>query len=526
MEPLLSAEETRKIDEYTSDVMGITTDILMECAARALAAEIQTENAGRGPVLLLCGVGNNGGDGMALARLLFERGFFVRLITVGSEKKATPLWMLQRERLDDIKEKSRVLNENQPRLIEHHIEGSFTKEDGDILSEFVKGAAMVVDALFGVGLSRPITGVCASLIDEMNKHIKARKDGELKVLAVDMPSGISADTGAVLGTALPTDVTVTFGYRKRGQILYPGAMYCKDVRIVDIGFADFYKSFGASECFSAGRELLENLPTRSADTNKGSYGKLLVVAGSPGMAGAALLSAKAGYRTGCGLVYVLTPEENRVIIQSQLPEAVYLKADEKLTEQILSGGYSAALIGPGLSETQQAGKLLYTALKTLSIPLVLDADALNLIAHDEGLKKAVKKYPHGVIMTPHRAEMARLLGLSIPELKSDPVKAARLLSDEFGCVCVAKDSRTVVYAKDRGAYICEAGNDGMATGGSGDVLAGIIGGLLAQRPGDVYSAAVLGVSVHAWAGDEAARRLGKRFMLAGDIIEGMREILR
>jgi NAD(P)H-hydrate epimerase len=272
-------------------------------------------------------------------------------------------------------------------------------------------------------------------------------------------------------------------------------------------------------------QLLGLLPKRQSDANKGTYGKLLVAAGSDGMAGAALLSAAAAYRTGCGLVYVLTPEENRVIIQSQLPEAVYLRRAGDVSER-LKDGYSAAVVGPGLSKCPESGALLKTVLETLQIPLVLDADALNLIAQDETLAEAVKHYSGGIIMTPHRGEMARLLRTDIGTLKADPVGTARVLAETFGCVCVAKDARTVVYAPGREVYVCTDGNDGMATGGSGDVLAGIIGGLLAQDGTDLYQTAVLGVYVHARAGDAAAARLGKRFMLARDIIEGMCEVLR
>jgi NAD(P)H-hydrate epimerase len=272
-------------------------------------------------------------------------------------------------------------------------------------------------------------------------------------------------------------------------------------------------------------QILKMLPKRQSDANKGTYGKLLAAAGSDGMAGAALLCATAAYRTGCGLVYVLTPEKNRVIIQSQLPEAVYLRRDGDVSEQLKSG-YSAAVVGPGLSKGPEAGALLKAVLETLQVPLVLDADALNLIAQDPTMSEAVKRYPGGIIMTPHRGEMARLLKTDIECLKADPVGTAKCLAEQYHCVCVAKDARTVVYAPGREAYVCTDGNDGMATGGSGDVLAGVIGGLLAQDGTDLYRTAVLGVYVHARAGDAAAARLGKRFMLARDIIEGMCEVLK
>lgn len=512
MEAVLTAGETRKIDVYTSEVCGISTAELMERAARAVEAEILAGDFFRKPVLVVCGMGNNGADGLALARMLVQRAMRVRLITVGKRGKATPLWRWQRENLQGVSE--------------YHIEGTFTEADRDAVQEKLSGTGLIVDAVFGVGLARPVAGVYAELIGLISASLAKSRQNRPMVLAVDMPSGISADTGAVLGTALCADKTVTFGYRKCGQLLYPGAAYCGELTVADIGFADFGAVFGRSACVTGDRTLLEKLPERRPDANKGSYGRLLVAAGSEGMAGAALLSAAAGYRTGCGLVYVLTPEENRVILQSRLPEAVYMRLDGTLRERLLQSSFLAAVIGPGLSKSAQAREELLAVLEILRVPLVLDADALNLIAEDEALSEAVKGYAYGVIMTPHKAEMARLLKMTIEELKKDPVGAARALSERFGCVCVAKDARTVVYGPGHSAYICTAGNDGMATGGSGDVLAGIIGGLLAQDPTDLYMTAVLGVSVHAWAGDGAAARLGTRFMLAGDIIEGMSEVLK
>lgn len=512
MEVVLTAEETRKIDTYTSTVCGIRTSELMERAARAVEAEILAGGLYEKPVLVVCGMGNNGADGLALARMLKDRDIGVRLITVGKHGKATELWKRQKENLKNV--------------FEYHIEGTFTETDRNAVQEKLEGTGLIVDAVFGVGLARPIAGAYAGLIRLISAFLAEKANNRPAVLAVDMPSGISADTGAVLGAALCADMTVTFGYRKCGQLLYPGADYCGKITVADIGFADFSQVFGRTACVTGDRTLLKKLPPREADTNKGSYGKLLVAAGSAGMAGAALLSATAGYRTGCGLVYVLTPEENRVILQSRLPEAVYMCPDQTLRERLTRSGFSAAVIGPGLSKDEQAREELLAALELLHIPLVLDADALNLIAEDEELSEAVKKYAYGVIMTPHRAEMARLLNMTIEELKKDPVGTAKALSERFGCICIAKDARTVVYGPGHSAYICTAGNDGMATGGSGDVLAGIIGGLLAQNPSDLYMTAVLGVSIHAWAGDMAAARLGTRYMLASDIIEGMSEILK
>ncbi len=272
-------------------------------------------------------------------------------------------------------------------------------------------------------------------------------------------------------------------------------------------------------------KLLDALPKRVKDSNKGTYGRLLVIAGSDGMAGAAVLAAEAAYRTGCGLVYVLTPEENRVIIQTRIPEAVYLRRDEGLSKK-LSGKYSAAILGPGLGTGKEALNTVLMALRTLNVPIVMDADALNLTARYSEIRDEVRNYSHGIIMTPHLLEAARLLGKSLEDLPNDHQKVARQISEKYNCVCVAKSAYTVCYGPDREIFTCLVDNDGLATGGSGDVLAGIIGGFLAQDSSDPYKSAVLGVSVHSLAGKVAAREWGERYMLAGDIIRGMRDVLK
>ena len=282
---------------------------------------------------------------------------------------------------------------------------------------------------------------------------------------------------------------------------------------------------GTAEGVRAGRDLLDLLPRRIDDSNKGTYGKLLVIAGSDGMAGAALLSAEAAYRTGCGLVYVLTPEENRVIIQSRLPEAVYLRRDEDISEK-LSRKYSAAVLGPGLGTGKEALNTVLTALRRLKVPIVMDADALNLTARYGEVRDAVRNYSHGIIMTPHLLEAARLLGKPLEDLPDDRKLVARLVAEKYNCVCATKSAHTVCYADGKDPFICMEDNDGLATGGSGDVLSGIIGGLLAQDASDLYLTATLGVTVHSLAGKAAAEHLGKRFMLAGDIIDGMKYVLR
>lgn len=493
MEYLVTGEEMKRCDEYTSGYYGIPACVLMERAALASVETLLEENFDTGKVLVVCGSGNNGGDGMAVARLLFQRGTEVSVFFVGREESCT---------------------EETRRQLEICRKYGINMISNPDFSEYTS----IVDAVFGTGLSRPIEGMYKKVIDQINRS-------PARVLALDIPSGIHPDRGELLGTAVSAAVTVTFAFCKRGLLLYRGKEYSGKVVVKEMGITQ--ESFGGivpkAYTYSRKENAACLLPARKAYANKGTFGKVLLIAGSSHMAGAALLAAKASYRVGCGLVRVLTDRCNRTILQSRLPEAITDTCKEgelpANLEELLSWPDVIGM-GPGIGKTGDKRELLQAVLTRAAAPLVLDADALNLIAESPGI---LENHRQPVIITPHVGEMARLTGQTINEVLGDLCETAKRFAAGYRVICVLKDAGTVVTDGEN-VYVNQSGNSGMSTGGSGDVLTGMITGLLAQgmKPMD---AACLGVWLHGAAGDEAAARKGAYSMLAGDIVEALSEVM-
>lgn len=512
MQYLVSAEEMRKADNHTIEKIGIPAAVLMERAALAAldcverhclvdkdsvggaAAMVAVEkSAGCGKTaLILTGIGNNGGDGLALARLLSERGFSVEVWCVCDEKKASLQW------------------QQEMRILQHYSVDFSLQPQKDAYT-------VLVDALFGVGLSREVAGGYAEAIAIFNE-LQGWK------LALDVPSGIDADTGKVWGCCVQADVTVTFGFCKRGLVLYPGREYAGVVEVADIGISE--KGFMGEypKMFTLNGPVKNLLPERRGDGNKGSFGKVLLVAGSVNMAGAAVLAARAAYRTGAGMVKVISPEENRCVIQTAIPEALF-GTESQIESSVVWADVIA--IGPGLGTDERASDLLKCVLKNSNKPLVVDADAINLIAADVELcRELCRQGSEGrvIILTPHVGELARLAGKTIAECVGDGhYRVGEIAAD------VATELRSIVVAKDAGTFVCKTGkpvylnsngNCGMATAGSGDVLTGIVAALLAQGM-EAFDAAAAAVYLHGAAGDEATRRKGAHACMAGDIAESI-----
>ena len=504
MEFVVSSSEMKKCDQYTIRNIGIPSLVLMERAAMSVMQEIERHAPDLGHTLIVCGSGNNGGDGFAVARLLDEAGCRVTLVFAGSESSMTEETAAQRR----ICERCGIRVE----------------------TEIPRGRnyTVVVDALFGIGLSRRIEGKYYQLIHELNLMDAYR-------VAIDMPSGICADDGKEMGISFHADLTVTFAYRKTGQILFPGCESCglvvrRDIGITADGLGTVQTPFICTE------DDLSRIPSRVPYSNKGTYGKVLLIAGSRGMAGAAFLSASGAYRSGCGLVRIFTPECNRTILQERIPEAMVTSFDEDsakpgtgraentLLEELLTESMNWAdvvVLGPGLGRSRTSSLLLETVMKHWHGPLVIDADGLNLLSEKPLLMSRTQAK---IILTPHVGEMSRLTGQQISEITDDLIDAACSLSRQHHIVCVLKDARTVITDGNR---IClnTTGNSGMAVGGSGDVLSGVIGGLLAQNM-SLFDAASLGVYIHGMAGDLASRELGSYGMLAGDIAVRIGEVLK
>ena len=494
MQYIVTSEEMKFYDESTIGNVGIPSLVLMERAA-VETADIIIRNAKKSSrVIVFAGTGNNGGDGLAVGRILFQKGMDVTFCLIGDENKVST---------------------------ETNTQMAIIRNLGlSILSKFPeKEYDIVIDSLFGTGLTRKITGVYTQAV----KIINTLKEKGAIVVSVDIPSGINADTGQILGCCVEADITVAFEYGKAGLYFYPGKEKAGKIYIRNIGIAGKFLSEKKPSYFSFGEEDMKQLlPSRDPAGNKGTFGKVLLIAGSLNMAGAAILCAKSILRCGAGMVKIITPSVNRSIIQRTLPEALlytYGKTpDMRKIDESLEWA-DVIVIGPGISQHENAKLLLSKILEQGKLPLVIDADGLNLIAQDDALKQGVKGYERKkIILTPHPGEFVRLSGISMKDYKDAPRENVIKMAQEYGCVVVGKDAVTLVAAPEsETVYMNLTGNDGMATAGSGDVLAGIIGGLLTQL--SPFEAACIGTCLHGIAGESASKRKSRRGMIASDIVE-------
>ncbi len=526
--PILTTDLMRQCDSHTINTLGVPSQVLMERAARRVAEHLETHPErfpADGSILVLCGGGNNGGDGFAVARFLQE-GIYgkSRSVAICYGGALNP---------DGSPDKKKMSAEC-ARQYEYACTALIPLFSPAQVGHMLSHAAVVVDALFGIGLDRPIEGETAALIRAVN-------DRGVPVLAVDIPSGVHGDTGEIMGVAIKATDTVTMQALKAGLLRYPGADYCGHIVVADIG-VDL--SLG-EDCglYLAERSLLAAvLPSRARRSHKGTYGRLALICGSAGMAGAAMLSAKGALRAGAGLLQVITPACNREIIQISVPEAIVTcyETEAPRFKDLVSelSACNGLVVGCGLSISAKTAELLGAILENCPIrpdyPVMLDADALNLIAKHPHLwqTRLLTQGRGQVILTPHPMEMARLTGLSVGDILADPVAHARALAAERGVTVVLKDAHTVIAAASGYAYLCPYGNAGMATGGSGDVLAGILGSLGVQRRAELggdlslWDIAAAGVALHGLAGDHAAEVMGEYAMTPSDIIEALGAVTR
>jgi len=499
---LVGAAEMRAIDEAAIRGLGIPGIALMERAGAAVAAAARRLAPGR--AVVLCGGGNNGGDGWVAARLLREAG-----------RPVEALALVPGERLQGDARRAFEAAERAGVPIEALRDaGEIRAGPGDV----------VVDALLGTGAARPAEGLLAAVI----ARVEQLRASGARVLAVDLPSGLSADTGRPLGPCVRADQTVTFAFWKRGLALQPGAALAGEVLVADIGIPP-----EAAARVLVGSELLVEeearalVPPRAADAHKGDAGRVLVVAGSPGKSGAAHLALTGALRGGAGLVTLAAREEVLPLALAGRPEAMSLPLPG---HGPLGGGDLAPLlaaaraadalvVGPGIPRGPETADLLRDLLELARLPAVLDADALNALADRRGLAGL----PAPAVATPHPGEMARLCRLSIDEVQADRIGLAADRARAWGCVVLLKGAGTVVADPAGPPAVIAAGNAGMATGGTGDVLAGLVGALLAGGL-DARAAARAGAFAHARAGDRAAALHGQRGMLAGDLAEALGQV--
>ncbi len=494
MQYIVTKKEMQAIDAYTMDKIGIPSAVLMERAALSVVEEIERLNVSRGRILIVVEGGNNGGDGLAVGRILLERGYKVDIYYIGGFEKVSQGFQQQWSIL-------------------HHMGVRFRKTIPN------KEYAVIVDGIFGVGLSREVQGVQKKAIEAMN-HMDAIK------VAIDIPSGIDATTGEVLGTAFYADYTVTFGLKKLGMFFLDGIDACGTVICKPIGFPAQAVAHVKPMIYAYDNSDLDKLPKRVNNSNKGTYGRVAVIAGSKNMSGAAFLCSKAAYSTGAGLVKIYTHESNRTILQSQLPEAVMMTYDDyegalACIEDALQWA-TVIVVGPGLGVDTVSERMLYELLMNAEVPMVVDADALNILSNNIELLRTSSVQ---IIMTPHMKEMSRLIQRPVEEIAKNRFVIAREFAKKMQVTLVLKDAKSIATNGGQQTYMNLAGNNGMSTGGSGDVLAGIIAGMLAGGL-TLADAARMGTYVHCRAGDLAAEHKGNYAMLASDIISYIGEVMR
>lgn len=485
MDYLLTGTQMQQADRFTIEHTDVTALELMERAAQSCIQVMEEERISLDAPCIVCGSGNNGGDGFAIARLLAEKGYSPTVCMVGNRKHCTRETEFQMAALDQT---------------------GIPVRDGYVPGNY----STVIDAVFGVGLNREIQGDYREVLRQMNDS------SGLKV-AIDIPSGISADTGMVMGIAFLADITITFQKKKTGLFLSPGRSYTGKIFVTDIGIST--SQLCADGIFLPDLcDYQKMLPARPEDANKGDFGKLLVIAGSKGMSGAAYLNAMAAYLSGAGLIKIYTAEENRQILQSAVPEAIlctYREFDRQDLTELLQWA-DTVCIGSGLGTSMTSLEILRTTLESGKGPFVIDADGLNLLsAHPESFRCLSGKT---AVLTPHMKEMSRLLNTTVEDLKEHRISLLKSFVKEHAVVCVLKDARTLTGVPDQGLFFNRSGNCAMAKAGAGDVLAGIIAGLMAQHQ-TPRNAACLGVYLHGRSGDLAREAKGVYSVLARDLLE-------
>ncbi|MGI5817178.1 MAG: NAD(P)H-hydrate dehydratase [Armatimonadota bacterium] len=500
---LAYADEMREMDRRTIEEWGLPGAVLMENAGRSVTAvcERLLATLPAGPAVIVAGRGNNGGDGFVVARWLHGAGREVQVCLLAG--------------LDELSGDAAINGRFAARM------GVPIHEEADraCLDEHLDRATLIVDAVLGTGISGEVRGAAREAIEAINA-------AEAPVVAVDIASGVDADTGAILGDAVWAHTTVTFALAKVGMYQYPGRERCGEIIIAPIGMArELLESGELRTNLTTSTDASGMLPRRTRAMHKGDAGRLLVVAGSVGMSGAAALTALAATRSGAGLVYVACPESLNDILEAKCTEALTrpmpetadrslaLAAEEPIAE-FAARGIDAVALGPGLSQNEESGELARRLAARLELPMIIDADGLNAFA-GRADELAARSAP--TVLTPHPGEFARLTGREIGEIQADRPAAAGELAERCGCVVLLKGAGTVVAGADGVTWINPTGNEGLASGGSGDVLTGMIGALLAGGS-TAPDAAVAGAYYHGRAA-EVAGEAGVRGMVATRLLD-------
>lgn len=511
---IVTVDRMQQIDRDSARV-GVPTRVLMENAGKAVAEEVRQilGDVDQRNILILTGPGNNGGDGLVAARHLHDWGARVSLYLCGQRPPDDANLKLVQER-----GMSRIEAARDEKL--------------DKLGELLSSADAVIEAIFGTGKSRPLQGIFRQILDSVNEA--KRKRPGLRLIAVDIPSGLNADTGAVDDACLYADNTITLGFPKLGLFNFPGAERAGKITVVDIGIPAHLAESVTTELVT-GEWAKSVLPRRPLGANKSTFGRVLVTAGSINYIGAAYLACSGAIRVGAGLVTLATAKSLQPILASKLTEATYLPLPEsrpgiisleaaRLVHEQLEQ-YNVLLLGCGLGQSQSAIRFIRSVLfrPKLALPsLVLDADALNTLAE---IPDWWRKITDDAILTPHPGEMARLTGVSVAAVQSDRLGIAERAAAEWRKTIVLKGAYTVIAAPDGRASISPVANPGLASAGTGDVLTGVIAGLVAQGL-SLFEAAACGVYLHGQAGEMVRAELGDAGMLATDLLPELPRVIK
>ena len=501
-----TAELMRKLDQKAISEFGIPGMVLMENAARGIVntlfrffPDLLSSRVG-----ILVGRGNNGGDGLAAARYLINRGVPCRIF----------LFAAQEDLKGDAAANLEIL-----KRMGISVQEILNLREWEEQKPLVDSADLLLDGIFGTGLKGPVEGFFREIIESINSLKKP-------LVAIDIPSGIDADSGQVLGACIQARITVTFGLPKRGLLVQPGAQAAGKMVVVDISLPrPALEGEMIQDHLLEGGDFLPFLLPRKPDAHKGQFGHLFVLAGSPGKTGAAALVSQAALRVGTGLITLGIPESLNSILEEKVTEVMTeplpetrektlaLSAQQRIFE--LCSRKTALAIGPGLSLNSETTRLVQQLVRKSPLPAVIDADGISALA---GKTEILRKSQKDLLLTPHPGEMARLAGSSIEDVQMDRIEVTRGFAKEYGVILILKGSRSLVASPGGEVYFNPTGNPGMASGGMGDVLTGMIGGLLAQGL-PALEAAKLGVYLHGLAGDYAAFLKGERGIAATDLVE-------